>query len=364
MTGNKPKHVLVCPLNWGLGHAARCTPVIHELLKQGFSVTIAADGPPLAFLKTEFPDLPVIEFPGCSPEYAPGKAMVWKMIKSIPGFLKGIWKEHHLLDKLLKTESFDLVISDNRYGLNNRKSESILIIHQLMIKTPRRMIWAEPLLWLVNRFLMRKFDQVWVPDFAGPNNLSGDLSHKYPVSAKVKFIGPLSRFIFIEEEKDSPGKEDILAIVSGPEPQRSIFENILKEQLSAYGHPAALVSGKPTVNMVENCINKLTIYPHLDSYSLYLKIKEAPLIISRPGYSTLMDLSFIGGKALFIPTPGQTEQEYLAWELLKEGVAYSTSQRNMNLEQDIRKAMQYPGISRINKNELLSLAINQFSIGK
>ena len=335
MTEHRPLQVLVCPLKWGLGHATRCVPIVRELLKQGFEVTLAASGGPLAFLKTEFPDLPFIEFPGFSPEYSKRKAMVWHMMKAIPTFLRAIYKEHQRLNEIQNEQEFDVVISDNRYGLWNRKAESILVIHQLTIKAPGVLRWIEPLLWLINKLLMINFNQVWVPDSEGADNLSGDLSHKFPLNKKIRFIGPLSRFTVLSNANQSEKKDGILAIVSGPEPQRSIFQNLLEKQLSTLDTKSTLICGNPSSKEEVRKTGNLTVFPHLDSDSLFRKMQETSLVISRSGYSTLMDMAVVGGKALFIPTPGQTEQEYLARLHQKSGKTHYRNQNETDLEKDI-----------------------------
>ena len=268
----KKHKILVCPLNWGIGHASRCVPIIKSLLAEDAEVVIAAEGRPLEFLKIEFPEIETIVFKGYTPRYPNMGSMAWKMFLTLFPLLIGIFKEHLRLRKIIKANKIDAIISDNRFGLWHRKTPSVYITHQLMIKAPWHLKLIEPFLFLFHRFFVHRYDRCWVPDQAGAENLSGNLSHLYPIPAHVEFIGPLSRF----EYTNVKGKRSnlILALVSGPEPQRSIFENLLKQQLLELNQPAVLVAGLTEVSTVEK-INNLTIYSHLPSDELLPIIKKS-----------------------------------------------------------------------------------------
>ena len=328
----KNHRILVCPLNWGIGHASRCVPIIKSLQDEGAEVIIAAEGRPLEFLKQEFPELETIVFKGYTPRYPHTGSMAWKMFWSMFPLLIGIWTEHWRVRKIVKINKIDAIISDNRFGLWRWKTPSAYITHQLMIKAPWHLKLAEPFLFLFHRFFVHRFDRCWVPDQAGEENLSGDLSHLYPVPAHVEFIGPLSRFETIKANTTSDNL--ILALVSGPEPQRSIFEKLLRKQLSELDQPSVLVAGIPEESTVET-INNMTVYSHLQSTELLPFIQKAAFVICRSGYSTLMDLAALNKKAVFIPTPGQTEQEYLAEFHEKNGACLRYSQKNF----DVNKAL-------------------------
>ena len=183
------KKVLVCPLNWGLGHATRCVPIIREQLAAGNEVVICADGYPLEFLRQEFPALRTIELPSYPIRYSKRKSQVMAMLRFLPILLKGIYVENKWLKKLLRQEHFDVIISDNRFGLWNRDIHSIYITHQVMIKMPKGLKWLEPIGYAMHRQIINKFNECWIPDFAENGGLSGDLSHKYELPANAKFIG-------------------------------------------------------------------------------------------------------------------------------------------------------------------------------
>jgi uncharacterized protein (TIGR00661 family) len=310
--------VLVCPLNWGLGHATRCVPLIRQYLNSGNEVVIAADGVSLEFLRTEFPELNTIFLPSYKIRYSKGKTQVWAMLRSLPAILYGIFSEHFWLKKLLKTEYFDLVVSDNRFGLWSKKTDCIYITHQLMVKMPKSLNWFEKPIWRFHRFFINKYNECLIPDFEGIENLSGDLSHKYPLPQNARFIGVLSRFSDIKIEKSNKIFE-IVAIISGPEPQRTIFEKQIISKYEKSENKTLVVCGLPQNKISATTKENLTIVPHLPDNELAAYLIAATKIISRSGYSTIMDLHALNclGKAEFIPTPGQTEQEYL-YEYLKK----------------------------------------------
>ena len=226
--------VLVAPLNWGLGHAARCVPIIRELLSQKCEVVIAADGYPLRFLRQEFPHLEWVEFKGLQVEYSDGQSQVGAMLRQLPQFLRDILREHKELKKIVERYDIDVVVSDNRFGLWCKSVHSVYMTHQLMVKMPRGLQWMEWAVWRFHRWFIKHYDECWVPDIEGDGNLSGALSHKYPILKNTKFIGPLSRFsvegiewedVRVEAEAlDLKEKYDVVAVLSGPEPHRTNLE--------------------------------------------------------------------------------------------------------------------------------------------
>lgn len=345
----KIPHILVCPLDWGIGHATRCVPVIRELLKQNARVTIGADNRPLAFLKQEFPELQQIQFPGYKFSYPGNSNMAMKMALQAPVILNGIRKERINLKNIIRQYNIHGVISDNRFGLTSDYIPSVFISHQLAIKVPYYLTFIGPLLNKINRGYIADFKECWIPDVESEPNLSGELSHLNPLPQNSYFIGPLSRFAYYQAGSrlhDQLKKEhyDILVILSGPEPQRSVLENLLIRQLKATGYKAAIISGKPEIKGSMDTQNQITIFPHLETEKLYRLIQSAKFIISRPGYSTVMDLAVSGKKAIFIPTPGQTEQEYLAHYYLKKKWFFSMSQKRFDLIHAIQESEFYSGI--------------------
>ncbi len=347
----KGKRILICPLDWGLGHATRCIPIIRLLLDRGAEVIIAADNRPLELLKKEFPTLQFIAFKGYEINYSKSDSLILSMLFSIPKILRGIKNEHNELDKIIDEHHIDVVISDNRYGCWNKKVKSIFITHQLMVKTP----FGEKLLHNKIQNFIKNFDECWIPDYEDENNLSGDLSHKYPIPSNAFFIGPLSRFV----NRETPKIEyDILAVVSGPEPQRSVFERIVTEQIYQRNLKALIVYGLPNKMIKMEEKQNVKMVSHLLSKDLENSILKSKIIIARSGYSTIMDLASLGKKAIFIPTPGQTEQEYLAEYFKSKRISFFQNQKNFDLQMAMSESEKYSGFNPPHVNEnLLALKI-------
>jgi len=356
------KRVLVCPLDWGLGHATRDVQIIEGLLNAGFEVIIGADNAPLSFLQQHFPALQHIRLPSFQISYPAGGSMILKMLFSIPKIMVGIFKEHQQLKKIIKDLQVEIVISDNRFGLWNSKIYSIFITHQLWIKTPPGIIIFERILNRINHWFINKYDECWIPDYAGNYNLSGELSHIDKLPNHLKFIGILSRFRLLRKSRPLDqvlsGKYDILVIISGPEPQRSIFENLLIKQISASEYKAIFVLGKPSENIDYNTHN-IKFINHLATVDLETLIVETPVIISRSGYSTIMDLVRLNKSAILVPTPGQTEQEYLAKIMMDKKWFYSVSQSKFNLETAIQQLSGYKPQQIADVPDLLRYQINR-----
>jgi len=353
----KTSRILICPLNWGIGHASRCIPVIRALLDEGAEPVIAADGRPLILLQKEFPQLETVVFKGYDPRYPTFGSMAWKMFLTIFPILIGIWKEHLRLRKIIREYKINAVISDNRFGLWTHKVPCVYITHQLMIKAPWHLKLTEPFLHLFHRFFINRYDRCWVPDLIGDENLSGHLSHLYPIPAHAEFIGPLSRFKF---KSQIPVQENfILAIISGPEPQRTIFEELLTQQLSAYGQPAVIITGITEAETEEH-LDNLTIYSHLETEKLEQLIQKASFVICRSGYSSIMDLSILKKKAVFVPTPGQTEQEYLAEFHSKNGNCPFFTQKHFDLVKAIELIEKFHGLSVFFNSKQLNGVVRNF----
>ena len=304
--------MLVCPLNWGLGHATRCVPIIRKLIAEGHEPVIVADGYPQAFLRQEFPTLRFIEFLSYSIYYSSGKSQVSAMIFNFPNIVKGIINEHLWLREFLHIEHFDQVISDNRFGMWNRRVHSIYITHQLMVKMPENLKLLEPLLHCIHKAFISRYNECWIPDRAENGGLAGDLAHKYPLPHNAKFIGTLSRFQGLENTEPDINF-DVVAVISGVEPQRTIFENSLMLRFKGGYEKVLIVRGQPQVKNISKQIGNISLVSHLPDNELVAVLLGAKKIICRSGYSSIMDLDVLNclKKAELIPTLGQTEQEYL-----------------------------------------------------
>ncbi len=317
------KHVLVAPLDWGLGHATRCIPIIKQLQNAGCNVTIAASGKTLALLSAEFPTLNTVELFGYNIRYTAQKRLLpLKILWQSPNILLTIQKEHRWLKKLIQERAIDLVISDNRFGLHTKNVPCIFITHQLLIKVPYR--WLERLMQLINYHFVNKFSACWVPDFEGGNTIAAALSHpKHLPKVPLKYIGPVSRFGPVE---NMPFKYDWLVVLSGPEPQRTILENKILLVAEHLAGAVLLVRGKPgdstSIDSPANC----TVLNHVSTAGMQRVFAESKFVVSRCGYTTVMEVLAQHKKAILIPTPGQTEQEYLAKHLFAQQWCYCCQQ--------------------------------------
>lgn len=331
--------VLVAPLDWGLGHATRCIPVIYALIKQGFRVLIAADGKVKHLLSDEFPQVPILHIRNYGIRYTSSAwALPFGLIIQIPKLLSIIQYENRILRKYVRQYGIDAVISDNRYGFYHPGVPSVILTHQLHINTPFGEIGDRFLQQLNYRFINR-FSECWVPDHALPPALAGTLSHPRQLPrVQVKYTGPLSRFnngSYHSEEKH------LLLLLSGPEPQRTILEKMLLAEIAQYRKPVVLVRGIPGATENLDPADHVTVYNYLPARELEAVISEAQMIICRSGYSTVMDLARLRKKSILIPTPGQTEQEYLGRHLSSVGFALVIPQDKFRLQSALALAADF-----------------------
>lgn len=299
---------------------------------------------PLAFLRQRFPGCESVVMPGFTIHYPKNGAMALAMLKAYPAMMRHATKSKELLKNIISEKKIDVVISDNRYELTDSRTYNILITHQLKIQTPGILNLASPFILKKINSYIKNFNETWIPDFEGENNLSGKLSHfkNFP-DKNFYFIGPLSRFALLPQvEKEK--KNDLLILLSGPEPQRSILEKKLIGQAQEIGLKTIVLQGKPGLSEAHQEKN-VQIIPHLPDDELAGLIKSSKTVICRSGYSTIMDLAVLGSKAVLIPTPGQTEQEYLADKFYSEKIFYSEKQNNFNLSRAIEMSEGFSGVT-------------------
>ena len=347
------KKILVCPLDWGLGHATRCIPIIQELLARGCEVRIASSGSALVLLKEEFSSLISYQLTGYSPVYPISTSLIISMVLQMPKFVKAIKAEHKEINAIIRQEGIALVVSDNRFGCWSAIVPCVMITHQIRIRVPKWLSW---IVNAENRRRIKKFSMCWIPDWEGKNSLSGELTARPPFP--VAYLGPLSRFHKMDGVKK---KYEVLAIISGPEPQRTIFETIVRRELMKTGRPALMVRGLPDLSdrKIEGPLEEVT---HLHSVELNQAILESEIILSRPGYSTVMDLAKLGKRAIFVPTPGQTEQEYLGKELMKKKIAYNVTQARFDLAEALNASQHFAGFLPQDSNNLLQTALDKLEL--
>lgn len=337
------KNVLICPLDWGLGHATRMVAVIHLFKGTGARVILAADGGSYDFLNSRFPDCELIRLPGFSPTYPARGSMALAMLRSYPRMMREARQAQIMLEKLIRDLRIDVVISDNRYELYSDQAYTVFITHQLKPSTPGLLGVAGPFVQAKIRRYIRQFNELWIPDYKGEPNLSGRLSHLEEMPLKnAFFIGPLSRFSYTGKV-DADQAANLLIIISGPEPQRTLMEKMLTEQALESGIETIILQGKPGETK-ETRSGNVRLVPHLPDKELAGLIRNTDYVISRPGYSTLMDLAVLGKQAIFIPTPGQTEQEYLAQRCYRKRWHYTENQRDFNLLRALERSRDFTGL--------------------
>lgn len=332
--------VLISPLDWGLGHATRIVPIIKILLNLNFDVTVGVTKSNFAFFNEEFSEIKKVFVPAYNIKYSNRNTQIFKILISIPRILKTIIKEYLFVKKIHENEKFDLIISDNRFGFRVQKSYCVFITHQLFIKIPSKVKFAEKFINVINKWFINRFNELWIPDFETENNLSGELSHSKVVHKNQKFIGLLSRFEN-KNEKNQNFERDILVIISGPEPQSTIFQNIIESLVLKSNFTVLIISGKPNENYRRQLSNKIEIISHLPSGMLEKEILASKYVITRAGYSSIMDLFTLRKTAIIVPTPGQTEQEYLAKYLNSKKMFYSVEQNNFNLDIPVNEIVKY-----------------------
>ena len=330
------KTILVAPLNWGLGHATRCIPIVRELEKNGFTPIIASDGVALALLKKEFPHLIALELPSYSIEYAKkGENFKWKLLKNSPKTINAILSEKQLVKKWVLEYDLKGIISDNRLGIYSKKVPSVFMTHQLTVLSGKT-TWISSKL---HQFFIRKFDECWVPDVNEIPNLTGKLGHLKDSNLNIKYIGVLSRL----EYKELNVKYDLMILLSGPEPQRTILEDKLICEIQNTQETIVFIKGKVEKEQVKEQKGNVTFYNFMQSEELEKTFNESKMVLCRSGYTTVMDLCKLQKKAFFIPTPGQFEQEYLAKKYKNEGLVPYSKQDKFSLD-NLNSVAVYRGL--------------------
>jgi uncharacterized protein (TIGR00661 family) len=328
------KRVLVAPLDWGLGHATRCIPIINALLQQGFEVLLAGENAVAALLQKEFPTITILPLTGYNVQYAKNKnGFFWKILAQLPSINSAIKNENAWLQNIIDSHKIDIVMSDNRFGLHSKKAKTVFITHQLQIQTGNFL--SNKIAQYLNYKFIKKFDACWVPDLDGENNLAAALSHPAVLpKIPVRYVGILSRVQKSVEAK----KIDVAVILSGPEPQRTIFENIIVQQIENTTLNIVLARGLPSAT--ENIASKnknVQIVNYLPSIEISTLIQSAKVVVARSGYSTVMDIAVLQQSAIFVPTPRQTEQVYLAKYLSDKKYCIAANQDGFDLQAEIKK---------------------------
>ncbi len=331
----KQKKILIAPLDWGWGHATRCLPIIDYLLSKKINVVVAGNENYKKFIEEKYPTLPFIFLKGYDVKYASSaKLLGIKIAFQLPKIISRIYYENRWLKKQQELEQFDAVISDNRFGLFTKKCISIFITHQVEIETPLLKKIVNKLNW----FFIKKYHELWIADYQ-ENSFAGNLStltKKFP----AKFLGNLSQLSSVKKDKEKT--IDMLCILSGPEPQRSIFEKIIISIFKKSNNKnCVLIQGLKSISVEISKNENMTIIPFANSNEIEHYFQQSKIIICRSGYSTIMDLVKQHKNAVLIPTPGQSEQEYLGKYLAEKKYFLTATQHENEIENAIKKIENY-----------------------
>lgn len=329
-------------LNMGLGHASRSTPVIKKFVAQNWQVLIGSNGRALQFLHREFPDLNFVETPDYGISYTKSSWLLPKLFLQTPAILQKIHAEHQFTARIVKKFFPDIIFSDHCYGAYHTHVPSFFISHQLYFSVPPPFWVFRSIPAQFNLLFHRKFNRILIPDQRENETglLSGGLSQIKKEDVKYNYVGILSS---LKKTADTENI-DILFSISGPEPQRTIFQKIILRQIKELPGKKVVLLGKSEESKLLDSTEDCDTYTHLPREKLQKLYNRSKLIVSRPGYSTLMELAELGKKALFVPTPGQTEQKYLADYVHKRGWFYSVRQKGLQLTKAIARAKRYPGL--------------------
>lgn len=326
--------MMVCPLNWGMGHASRLIPVIDHYHHKGYEMILGGSGNSGALLQTTYPEFPFYTLPSFEISYSKnGFLLGFSVIKQLPSFILTSFKEHRALNRLVSDLKIDVVISDNRYGLFSRKAYCIFITHQISPILPAFFRWAEFPIYLFFKWVIGNFNECWIPDFSHPEiNLTGRLSHRFRLPLNAKFVGILSRFNVPENEPAKKHFYDIVAVISGPPPHSEILANLILKQSLTSSKKILIISGFLSIPVPDTHSN-VTIVKHLEVHEFRDALIHAKIVVCRAGYSGIMDLIALKRAAYIIPTPGQTEQQYLGKYLGQKSLFRLMDQNQLELNQ-------------------------------
>src|SRR5690554_15997 len=324
------KVVLIGVLNWGMGHASRSVPVIEAVLRYGADVVIASMGASKTFLEQRFPHVNVLEIPDREISYGKSGAAIGLLKRSFQQ--QKINKDQYAwLTQNAEDLGITHIISDNLYGFNNPTIPSAIITHQVGIVSP----------FFKSRFdkymasWLSKFNEVWIPDEPGEFSLAGKMLANAFYDGKLFYLGHISRFRKMPAaEKDI----DYLAILSGPEPQRTFLENKIAKKLNKLPGRHVIVRGRIDSDTIPTS-DKIEYYSFLHEKRLENFISCCKVVICRSGYTSILDMVQMDAKACFIPTPQQPEQKYLAKRMKQKGWFHAVSQKDFGIK-DLQKAAE------------------------
>jgi len=317
-----------------------------------YRVLLGSDGAALEFLRKEFPQLPFIILPSYDIRY-PKNSIFFKpkLLLALPRMQRAIHSEKKIIKNLVAEGRIHGIISDNRPGVHSESIPSVYLTHQIRVLSGSTSFFSSKL----HQEMIKKFDACWVPDSEAPENLSGDLGHPAQVDFPITYIGPLSRMV----KKEVPQQYDVLVLLSGPEPQRTLLEKKLIAEFMNTPKKVLLVRGVIEESQQQAIENNITIVNYMTRGELEQAINESKVVVARSGYTTIMDLATMQKKAFLIPTPGQYEQQYLAKRLKETGVAPSCQQHNFTASR-LADISLYSGLRSVQKGVVFSKLFSLF----
>ncbi len=342
MVTQTPKHILIAPLDWGLGHTTRCVSIIRYLQSLGHVPVIACSSSQRSFIEETFSGIDIIHLNGYDVTYSKWNRFAQiGLLSQLPRINKAISNEHTWLQQQAKGLKLDGIISDNRYGLFHPDIPSVIMTHQLCIQTGFGNISDRAIQKLHFKYL-NNFSATWIVDVPGEPNLAGKLSHPLRLPQHAKYIGLLSQFEGLAPRHSNGKPDTLLILLSGPEPQRTTLSKILWQQVQHYNGNVVFIDGSDNATTPDIIPSHITYHKRLANEALAPILQNAGMVICRSGYSTIMDLVALHKKAILIPTPGQTEQEYLGKYLHGNGVFYCAGQDNFDLGKALNEVAGFP----------------------
>ena len=356
--------ILLAPLDWGLGHATRCVPVVKEFLRQGAQVDLAVSTSFAPLYREMFPELKQVTAPSYNIVYPKhGFNMGLWLLRNSAHLNKVIAYEHHYAEEMVRLHGYDLLLSDNRFGFYSKKACSIYMTHQCRIAFPPFLACLEGIGVRWHRGVMKHFDEVWIPDLEQEPGYAGALSHVDGIPVPAKFVGPLSRFSEMvpaaSVAEDGSQGFNVVAVVSGVEPARSQFESRLREILAQVPGRHAVILGKPAAEQKSWTEGNICFYNHLKTEDFARMVGSARWVVSRGGYSTVMDMAVLGAQCIFVPTPGQYEQVVLARELSRKNYAVHIPAKEFGLQSLMQAMETRVALPKPPRENLLPLAVQE-----
>jgi UDP-N-acetylglucosamine transferase subunit ALG13 len=341
--------ILYAVYHWGLGHATRSLVAMRALLARGDEVTIMMQpGPGLELLRSELGDscdyIPLRDTPAPLGRYP--ALFYLRMSLSVPWILAGFRNEHRVTERLVRERGFDLVVSDSRIGVWSSVVPSYFIFHSLHQIVPGRSRALERMVEWGQRGLLSGFAKVLIPDVEEDGGLSGYLGHDPAFDwgrGRLVYIGPLSDI----GRSGTPEDIDYFFSVSGLGIPQQTFATLVLDALPKIPGRVVVTLGRPEKAGETQRINGAVVHGYLDRERQAEMLNRARVVVTRSGYTTLMELAELGKRALFVPTPGQSEQEYLARYHQERGHVCSTTQARLDIPRDIARARESAGVPRI-----------------